>query len=358
MIDKTHGGNIWPHLKNAKNKIIDFSANINPLPLPSKIKKVIIKNINNLSYYPEPESKSLKKSLASFHKISPANLLTGNGSIELIYLVIHALKPKNILLFQPTFSEYEFAARANGIKPVFLRSSAKDNFAIDLAKIKGFIPGVDLVFLCNPNNPTGYLLPQKEILLFWRLCKKYKTALVVDEVFMDFIPEEKRSTLVKEAVKNRNLFVLKSLTKLFCLAGLRIGYLIGQQAAISKLGKLQYPWNVNLLAQRAAEEAIKNNAFVKKTQDLINKEREYLSDNLNRINGLKVYPSEANFFLCKLESHKIKNAKELSDRLIKKGILIRNCSNFRGLSNRFFRIAIRKRKENNKLISLIKDILK
>jgi len=164
-------------------------------------------------------------------------------------------------------------------------------------------------------------------------------------------------TMVKESAKTRNLLVLRSLTKIFVLPGLRIGYVSGHRETIAKLSRYSYPWNVNTLAQIITREAINDTKYIARTQRLIPKERSYLYANLNKLKGIKIYPSCANFLLCKLEGAIIKKARDLNEKLIEKGILVRNCANFRGLNNRFFRIAVKNREANIKLISALQDIL-
>lgn len=356
MINRIHGGNIWSYLRK-KNKVIDFSANINPLGLLPRVKEVLLKNIDTLIHYPDPESKDLKNGIAAFHNLHQNNILVGNGSIELIHLIPHALKARNVLIVGPTFSEYEFAAKSNGGQPIFVMAREEDNFKIDIFKIKKFIPKVDLIFLCNPNNPTAFLMPKTDILNLLDLCKKYNTFLIIDEVFMDFVQDSQEITLVAEAVKHNWIIVLKSLTKFFALAGLRLGYLIGHRSIISQISKFQYPWNVNSLAQVVAREVIKDKAYLKISKAFILEERNYLFKNLKKIKGLKVYYPSSNFVFCKLENCKVQGSKDLSKKLFKMGIIIRSCHNFRGLDERFFRIAVRKRPENKGLISNLKEIL-
>ncbi len=361
MIDKIHGGNIWPYFKarggSLENRIIDFSANINPLGLSPGIKEAISKNIGSLMYYPDPDSKGLKKIISVLHGINQSNILVGNGSIELIHLIPRVIKAKNALIVGPTFSEYEFAVRSSRATPFFAQALECDDFRIDPLKIKKSIPKADLIFLCNPNNPTGYLIPKNELLDIFYICKKYNTALVIDEAFIDFLPNEKKVTLLAEAAKYSRLFVIRSLTKFFALPGLRLGYLIGQRRVIEHLAKFQYPWNVNSLAQAIAGDIFKSAGYINLSKKFIAGEKEYLFSNLNGINGLKVYSPTANFIFCKLENSKIRDSARLNDRLRKDGITIRCCHNFRGLDGRFFRAAVRTRSENQWLIACLKKAL-
>lgn len=359
MINRTHGGNIRAYLNtdNSLKKLIDFSVNINPLGLPPKVKEVILKNIDNLLHYPEPESAYLKKDLANFYNISSHNLLVGNGSIEFIHLVPQALKVKEALIITPTFSEYEFALKANGVRSIFVNTIEGNDFKINVTEIKKFIPRVDLIFLCNPNNPTGIVMPLDEILALTDLCKKYGVVLLIDEVFMDFVEKCEESTLVTESIQNKSVLVLRSLTKFFAIPGLRLGYLIGHRDLISKIAQFQYPWNVNALAQAVGREVLKDKDFILKSKEFVFKERRYLFDKLKRIKGLKVYPPSANFIFCKLKDANVSNAGMLTKRLIKQGVIIRNCDNFRGLNDKFFRVAVKNRKENILLVSNLRKIL-
>ncbi len=360
-MDRMHGGNIRAHLEGNSSrggKIIDFSANINPLGMPSGAGKALIKNLAGIVHYPDPECKHLKEGLASFHHTGYNNLLVGNGSIELIHLIPRALKAKRILIVTPTFSEYEFAVKSSGAGAVFVKATERENFKINIPKIMNFVPGVDLVFLCNPNNPTGsYLLPD-EIAVLSQACVKNKTILILDEAFMDFMESGDKITMAPEASKNESLLILRSLTKFFALPGLRLGYLIGHKDLVGRIAPFQYPWNVNSLAQAAGEAVIRDSGYIKKSKEYIFKERRSLATGLKKLEGLKVYTPSANFIFCKLENANMQRAKELSERLIEQGIIIRRCHNFRGLNDRFFRVAVRKRDENAKLVSAMKSILK
>lgn len=359
-IDRIHGGNIRAYFKERSfrgEKIIDFSVNINPLGMPSSTRKALRKNINALIHYPEPESRHLKKSLASFHGISYDNLLIGNGSTELIHLIPRALKAKKVLLVTPSFSEYEFAVKSSGAEPVLVAAREEEDFKLNSLVMMKFIPEVDLVFLGNPNNPTGLYLPPEEILALLEECARHQTTLIVDEAFMDFVKNGNKITMIPESAKNKSPLVLKSLTKFFALPGLRLGYLVGPTDLINKIAPLQYPWNINSLAQVAGEEVLKDKDYIKKSKEYIFEERKYLLANLKKAEGLKAYPSQSNFILCKLENGKIRRTEKLSRELIKRGIIIRRCHNFRGLNDRFFRVAVRKREENARLISAIKDVL-
>lgn len=357
MIDKNHGGNC------SKRNIIDFSVNTNPLGLPEGLSDIISRNTGLILRYPEPASERLRRVLAALHDIRPENIAIGNGSIELIYLVPRAFKTKRALIITPTFSEYEFAVESNGSIPVFFKTFEKEDFKIDCGKLAERLPCCDAFFLCNPNNPTGYMLHSDKVLYLSRLSRKYKGILILDEAFIEFTKEARGTAIISEAVKNESLVILRSLTKFFAMPGLRLGYAIGHKRIIEKISKLQYPWNVNSLAQFAGEKVLADKSYMDRTRLFVAKERQYLFEGLGSIKGLKVYPSPANFILCKLQTRLgsgsiPSTAERLTRQLLRKGIYIRACGNFRGLSDRFFRVAVRKRDDNDRLINSIEKALR
>ncbi len=213
-----------------------------------------------------------------------------------------------------------------------------------------------MIFLCNPNNPTGVVISKEEILELLDYCKMTKTIVAIDEAFIDFVQNGEDLSLVQETGSNKNLLVLRSLTKFYAIPGLRLGYLAGHKNLIKKLHLFQNPWNVNTFAQIVIKEILEDKYYFKKTQEFILNEKVYLFNNISKIDGIKTYYPNANFLLCKLENTKIKNVGELDERLKEEGILIRGCENFRGLNDKYFRVAVKKRSENNKLINALKGI--
>jgi len=338
-----HGGNIITQAKKYNigiDEIIDFSANLNPLGFPNNLTQLIIKNIKFITNYPDVEASELKNSLSEYINVKPENIIVANGSCELIYLLSRLLSTQNVLIPSPTFTEYERAFR-NRTKLIGLTDN---NFSLSMNKVMDTLKDMQIVFLCNPNNPTGGLWPKEEIL---RLAKQ--VMVIVDEAFMDFI--ENKESVAKEAATIDNLFVIRSLTKIFAIPGLRIGYGIGTQKTIETLSAIQPPWSVNSIAQIVATYLVKNKDFVKETITLVEKERNFLFNCLSQINYLTPYPSVANFILVKLNNF---TSTILTDMLGKRGILIRDCSDFAFLDDSFIRIAVKTRVENSKLIKELK----
>lgn len=372
-IDFFHGGNIYEIKRRYKKDVIDFSANINPLGATEEIKKEFTKCYKLILHYPDPDANDLIKQIAEYLGIHKENILIGNGSTELIYLITHAFKPEKTLIPAPTFSEYERAVRTVNRKPLFVTDTKhRDEACIKyhmLDKEKGFeinptefIAAMrkemcDMVFLCNPNNPTGTLLEGKSVLKIAETAKELKCYLVIDEAFMDFLPDEKSHTFIWKGVKDRKIIVLRSFTKFFALPGLRIGYLVAHKDLIKRLKQFQPPWSVNSIAQHLAQILLNDRDYIEKTRRLINEEREFLFIKLAALKGLKPYPSVANFLFVKILGNQM-DSLVLTSKLIEKGILIRDCSNFRNLNKRFIRIAVRSHKENLKLIRALRELLK
>jgi threonine-phosphate decarboxylase len=369
-MDDIHGGDVWSAALGAGlpvKEIIDFSASINPLFLTDRIKDAVLKSIESFCHYPDPRYSALRYAIGEFINISPENILIGNGSIEFIYLVPRVFKPANILIPIPSFGEYENAARYAGANPIFLSMSERESFRLPAKEIKERITGdVKMVFLCSPHNPTGAMYERDEIIDIVEECERRGIWVVMDEVFIEFVYDFKKISLVAEAVKRKNLIVIRSLTKFFAIPGLRLGYAVCSSDLIGRIGNLQEPWRVNAVANAVGCKVLKETDYINQSLSLICKERDFLFSELGDLQGLRLFPSMTNFIMASLIPPTppfIKggnggiNSRELFSRLLSKGILIRDLSTMRGLDNRFFRFAVRSRTDNEKLISAIKEII-
>ena len=344
----SHGG-LFPFVTSNSN-VLDFSSNISPLGPPPLVRKTIKKQLKTIEIYPDPDSIRIRKNLEWYTKVPFNQIVVGNGATEIIYNFCQAFLSQKtpVLIPIPTFGEYEAAAKLNGAKISFFKTmNLNENDADFINKI----PKHGCVFLCNPNNPTGVLIPRKKLLNLLRVAKNRRSILVVDECFIELVPESNES-VVKDIKKHDNLLVLRSLTKSFGLAGIRIGYALGSKQMISVLNKIKIPWNVSGLAQQAASAALCHSFFLEKANNLIKKESNYLQKNISKIDGFECLSSSTNFILIKTKI----NSKTLQKKLLKKKILIRNCSTFRGLDNKFIRIAVRTRKENKRLVRSLEKI--
>lgn len=343
-IDLLHGGNIYEIKRRYKKDVIDFSANINPLGLTEDIKREFIRCYELIFHY--PDAKDLIRQIAGYWGIDEENILIGNGSIELIYLIAHAFKPEKALIPVPTFSEYERAVKSVGSKIRFLKLKETDSFTLNMTNLDR----ADISFISNPNNPTGNMLIKD------RRFGLKSSLIIIDEAFMDFLPDEGRHTFIPEAVNDKRFIVLRSFTKFFALPGLRIGYLVANKGLIRRLKQIQPPWSVNSIAQSLARILLNDKDYIERSRCFIAKEREFLFKELSKIKGLRPYQSVANFLLVKIFDDKISSS-ILTDELIQRGILIRDCSNFRGLNGRYFRVAVRTHNENIKFINALREVL-
>ncbi len=339
-----HGGNIYraaEGLGMSEGEIIDFSASINPLGVPETVAEEIRKNIGQLYNYPDPEAKLLTDRLARHLEINPNSIICGNGSTELIYLTVQALKPQKVIIPMPTFSEYE---RAVGYFGSPSRNESK------IGCISGRIPeiqknpddfiqamqGCDLAFICNPNNPTGKLVGRADMLKIAQAACEYGCYLVVDEAFIDFLPG---MSLAAEVEHNPYLIVLRSMTKFYALSGLRLGYGIYPSHLVEIMRQHKQPWTVNTMAQRAGIAALGDLAYAKETFRMIAREKQFMEDNFSRL-GIEYIPSAVNYYLIRLD-----RATTIIDKLLGKGILVRDCRSF-GLDESYVRVAVKSRKHN------------
>ena len=353
-----HGGNIEKALKEYRIKegaLIDFSANINPLDMPYSVRKAIIDKLKYAQRYPEPGYNELKKHLADFYKVRLEEMLPDNGSISLIYLIPRALGLTKPCIPIPTFSEYEKSFLLSGAKPMFIKPTQDLSLAMD-AIIRCLGQGkIDSLYLCNPNNPTGLSIPKEDVVKILKAAKKKKVTVIVDEVFVEFTDAPKKHSVIEEARNFKNVVILRSMTKYFGLAGLRLGTAIANEGIIKRLKAHQPPWAVNTVAVSAAIAFLKNAKYARDSHHLISSEKKFFYDSLSGFTLLQVWKPSANFIFCRIKDKKLKAA-VLKNRLAKRGILIRDCANFRGLDSSFFRVAVRTRPENERLISELKNL--
>jgi threonine-phosphate decarboxylase len=362
---QTHGGDIYSlarQLAWPPDRIIDFSASINPLGISPRALRSLDQALNRLNHYPDPHSVVLKGQLSAYHHLKPQCFLVGNGSTELIYLLPRALKPKKVLIVSPTFSEYERACRLGGAKINHLWLRARDEFRVRVeAVVKKAHKGADMLFLCNPNNPTGQLLSREEIRWLLKRLANTSTWVVLDEAFMDYQPEQ--SFLASPlggpdsaGMNCPNLVVLRSFTKFFALSGLRVGYLVARAGLVKKLMGAKEPWSVNTLAQIAAGESLQDTLYIKESLRFMEMERPGFVSALSSVPGLLVLPSQVNFVLIRLEKKSV-SAQRLYESLLSEGLLIRDCASFRGLGPGYLRVAVKKQEDNRRLCRAIGKLM-
>ncbi|MBU4222590.1 MAG: threonine-phosphate decarboxylase CobD [Euryarchaeota archaeon] len=336
-------------------ELIDFSVNLNPLG-PPKLSRPLASGLKNIGNYPDNRYPGFRKAAAASLHVKPENIIPGNGSSELIRLFAEAvIEPGDMVIIPfPTFSEYEFQCRLFGasIESVdYTEITGKTDKSTDITNIKP--DGCKAVFLCNPNNPTGRLIRKEDVLKLAEKCARSETFLFVDEAFIEL--SDPKESIAEFAASNDFVVVLRSLTKTFAVPGLRIGFAVASSDFANILNNIRVPWSLNSAALEVGEHLLKGHkAYIKRTLDLIEKERKWLSSSLSAIRGLRPYQSDTNFILVDIRDFFI-GPSELTEMMLKQGIIIRDCASF-GLKDHI-RVAVRKRQENRKLIKALSNVI-
>ncbi len=338
-----HGGDIYG---NAEIRL-DFSVNTNPLGMPEAAKRALFKAASSFERYPDPQCRILRQAIAEKHSVAPDRILCGNGAADMIFRVCACLKPQKTLTLAPTFSEYERPVKLFGGEMLEYRLKETDGFALTDGVLEALTPDIELFFLCNPNNPTGRLSSPELLCRVAEACAKNGTLLILDECFIEFTDGPSMAPLL-EALPN--LLILNAFTKFYALAGLRLGYLLCADAALlSRIAAFGAEWSVSAAAQAAGLGAFKEPEWSERTRSLLRKERSFMRENLAALN-LTVFPADANFLL-------LKSPVPLYEPLKKRGILVRSCANFTGLSEHFVRIGLKTREKNEALLQALKEAL-
>ncbi|PVX24758.1 MAG: threonine-phosphate decarboxylase [Candidatus Bathyarchaeum sp.] len=356
-----HGGNVWDFSEKyniSVDQLIDFSISTNPLGAPETALESIRQHLNLIKHYPDPDHEWLLEALAESVGVEPNNVIVGNGSTELIYLFNEVFLENGYeaVIPVPSFSEYKAAIERFGGNMTFLKCYPEKNFQLNVEELEKTISKkTRIIFLCNPNSPTGALYEKEDVLRVIRFAAEHNVLVFLDEDYIDFVDDAKRYSMAEYVNDYNNLFVLRSLTKFFGLAGVRIGFGIGSPDLVAVLKNVIMPWSVNSLAMFATVAAVKDTEFIKKSRMLVSKSRQEMMDLLKTVPWLRVYPSETNFLLIEI-IRKDLTSTQIKEGLAKKGLLIRDCKDFDGLNNKFFRVTIRRPEENKKLIANIKSL--
>mgnify|MGYP004463740765 FL=1 len=342
--DMKHGGDIY------RNPVkLDFSVNINPLGIPERVQKALIQAVSECMHYPDMEAEALIQAVGRMTGVPAEYIVCGNGASELFVAVMHALSPKKILIPVPSFLGYEKAAATSGAEVRYYHMSEENGFSPDDAIFKELADGVDFLFLANPNNPTGSRVKPELLERIIAFCRDSGITVVLDECFIEFTDGWEARTFFKRTGEFKNLIVVRAFTKIFAIPGVRLGYLVCENKAVRERIKDQLPeWNLSVFAQRAGVAAAGEEDYRRKTVTFLNEERSYLVTQLEKL-GIRVFPGAADFLLLYSEL-------PLYGKLLKQGILIRDCSNFRGLKVGYYRIAVKTRGENDRLIAALAGI--
>lgn len=328
---------------------IDCSSSINPLGTPRKAVAAIQKNARSLApMYPDPECRELKKSLSRHLRIDPEWISVGNGAMEIIYWFAQAFAKSRVVVPAPTFCEYELASYKAGAEVTFV---PLHDFEFSADRIIEKAKGVDAVFLCNPNNPTG-MLATREIRKVIESIDS-STKILLDECFIELTDDPDANSMIGRIENFDNLVILRSLTKSFGLAGLRVGYSVCNPSLAEALSKNRIPWNVNGLAQAAGVAALADKMHLARATEIVKKERKFLHDGIARLKLFKPLKSDTNYFLVDLKG---RNSTQFRDALLKKtGVLVRDCSTFTGMGSRYVRIAVKAHRENLQLLKALEE---
>lgn len=355
MEDKpVHGGNIWTAAQKwglPIDRILDFSANINPLGPSPEARRAIEENLDRLIHYPEPTGDSCKLSLAQYLEVDIRNLILGNGGSELIYLLGRMFYKGRLLLLTPCFSEY-----GEGLeKPRRLEIplDADKKFELPLGQMIETMRAGDLIFIGNPNNPTGNCFNSRDLRELAARARDIGAVAVVDEAFLDFTgdPDQSLRYMVQE---NPALIVVGSLTKFFAIPGLRLGYAAAAAEHIRQMEFLLPTWRINTLALAAGRASLADRDYIEKTVALVNRERQFLLEQLQALPFLRAFPAASSFLLIDAQASGLTAAK-WQERLGPQGILIRDCGNFKNLSPYYFRVAVKRREQNLRLLEALRE---
>ena len=351
-----HGGNVFTAARAlgvAPDQIIDFSASINPLGMSYRVRSALIGSLDSLIHYPDTSHKELKQALGEFHDLAPAHFTIANGSTELIYNLPSLLPGRKALIISPSFSEYVRALNQHHWEVQHFVLTPENNFSIDTDELERALSGgFDALFVCNPGNPSGKLYPERTIEKIRALCLSAGTFLVLDEAFMDFCEEASAKRMIAQS---ENAILLRSMTKFFGIPGLRLGYAVSNAPLAERLDSMGGPWRVNTLALAAGAAALRDVRHNRESLEFVRQERRALSEGLAAFAQLRLYPSSANYLLVEIGEGM--TSRELRERLLPHRILIRDCASFTGLSERFFRIAVRTADENRRLLECLGRIL-
>lgn len=359
---QAHGGNVT-HLSERYGlrveKVLDFSANVNPYGPPPEAMEMLRRALSDINRYPDPEHKKLRGSFARQHGVEAENLAVGNGSTELIYACARLFPSPKAWIFAPAFTEYARAVLSAGGAVSYLVSVEDRDFFYDFDRTTvESVTDAELIFIANPNNPTGTLY-ENDVL--WKWVEKvheinHKAHFVLDEAFLPFTDDQSQTSLIPFAVEFPRVVVLRSPTKLYGIAGLRLGYAVGHAQTLRKLENMMPPWRVNVLAQCFGEHVAYYDAYAAHSREMLLRARKRLIEKMRLIPALKSFNSAANFILAKIQTRNM-NSSELAEHLARKGIFIRVCDDFVGLEHgRFFRVAVRKPEDNEQLVNALKEV--
>lgn len=345
-----HGGDIYSEVIE-----YDFSVNTNPLECAQLHKELLERASVKLGHYPDPEQRRFREAVARIEGVASENVWGCNGASEGFMAIVNMLNPAKALLIDPCFAGYGYALAAKNCRIETYRLDEANDFQVgeafieDLKKYAG--EGLDLLMFANPNNPTGKVISEDILIAILEICRVHDIKLVIDECFLRMSSSKK--SMVQHINEYNGLYVVNAFTKLFSIPGIRVGYIVSQAQNIERIKGFTPEWNMSVLAHEAGVlcgEYLSDRNWQQETDRLVLEERRFLQDELRRL-GLEVWDSDTCFILF------CSNITDLKEELIKRRILIRDCSNYEGLGKGYYRIAVKQHSENVELIAALKDII-
>ena len=341
-----------------KEDIVSFSANVNPLGVSELVKDKLPGHLDLIATYPDREYCALRKVISGYCGTSSDNILVGGGSTELITLFIRTVAPKKAMIIGPTYSEYERELSLFGGSSMYFPLKEDDSFVLDANSLINCLNrSIGMLILCNPNNPTGSAVSSEDMCLILDACMDNGIFVMIDETYVEFCEDYDRINCIPLAEKYTNLCRLRGVSKFFAAPGLRLGYAVcSNKKLMDSIASLKDPWTVSSLSDIAGQLMLSDSEYISATKKLIFSERNRVTRALRDIPGLKVYDPSANFVLCRITKENA-DADILFDKAIRSNMMIRNCSTFPFLDNRYFRICFMSREDNDRLLSLIREVL-
>ncbi len=339
-----------------KEEIISFSANVNPLGISQALRQTLSENLDAVSSYPDREYTSLKDAISRYCDIPAENIIVGNGSTELISIIISLKHPSRAMILGPSYSEYEREIIQNGGTSMYFPLRERDGFRLDLEKLeKELKSDIGMLIICNPNNPTSTCISREELRSILDICKTKGIFVMVDETYIEFTPDQKSVEGIPLSEWYSNLFIIRGISKFFAAPGLRLGYgITGNTDLIHEINTRKNPWTINSLAEVAGKVMFSDRDYIEKTRNLIFSERSRVCSKLDEMEKrglLHYFTPMANFVLCRIDNGM--NAQFLFDECIRQRMMIRNCAAFPFLDERYFRFCFMKKEDNDALLECI-----
>lgn len=334
--------------------IVMFGANVNPLGLSQSVKADLAAHLDIISSYPDREYTNLRKTISTYTGAKPEHIVVGNGSTELISLLISQRKARHALVLGPAYSEYERELSLNNGKITYYNLKESENFILDTEDFLKCLPeDADLVILCNPNNPTSSTLMSGDIERIVKTCREREIFVMIDETYAEFAPDISAVTAIPLAESYDNLMVIRGVSKFFAAPGLRFGYGITSSTGfLQTLRTVQNPWSLNSIGAYAGELMLKDKEYIDKTYRLICSERDRMQKRLAQMPGIKTYPAYGNFILVRILKEGLTSF-DVFEAAIKEKMMIRDCSSFQSLNGEYIRFCIMMPEDNDRLLNCI-----